>query len=95
MQAGFPDSRPRDGKSGFSLSPGHEEKLAQRVRWAQEDGVDVGYIFDSQKHQQTILNFMTADGKKSKAAAKKAAKKKTKPQPAKLKSRVWHKARRP
>ena len=94
MGAGFPDCRPRDEKSGFSLSPGHEEKMAQRVRWAQEDGVDVGYIFDSQKHQRTILDFMAADGKKSKAAAKKkAVKKKTKH--VKLKSRAWHKARRP
>ena len=93
MQAGFPDSRPRDEKSGFSLSPGHEEKLAQRVRWAQEDGAGAGYIFDSQKRQQAILNFMAAGRKKSKAAAK-AAKKKAKPQPVKLKPRVWHKIKR-
>ena len=67
--------------------------MAERVRWALEDGYDVGYIFDSQKHQQTILNFMRTDRKKSKTAAK-AAKKKTKPQPVKLKSRVWHKIKR-
>ena len=93
MRAGFPDFCAWDEKSDFSLSPGHEEKLAQRVRWALEDGADVGYMFDSQKHQRTILGFMAAGGKKSKAAAKKTVKKKTKR--VKLKSRVWHKARRP